>query len=184
MQIVITTITPTIPIAFFNIAEHPITVSTASPSTLPTTGIKVEIAALAVFAVIPSTLLPSVPSIDRTPTNIVSSMPIIQIELDFKNLDNLFICILSDILEIIDNAVLTRIIGIIIVWNIFEIKFIINNIIGCTKFTDTTLPEASINVIRRGNNNCINEIIFATASLVRVIILEKLLIITVAIKIY
>lgn len=42
-------------------------------------------------------------------------MPIIQIELDFKNLDNLFICILSDILEIIDNAVLTRIIGIIIV---------------------------------------------------------------------
>ena len=91
---------------------------------------------------------------------------------------------ISSLIDTINNAVLTKIIGIIIVWNILEIKFIINNIIGCTKFTDTTLPEASINVIRRGNNNCINEIIFATASLVRVIMLEKLLIITVAIKIY
>ena len=58
IHIAITTITPTIPIAFFKIAEHPITVSTASPSTLPTTGIKLETAALAVLAVIPSTLLP------------------------------------------------------------------------------------------------------------------------------
>ena len=116
--------------------------------------------------------------------SIVSNIPITQTELDFKNFDNLSIWILSDIFETIASAVPTKIIGIIIDWNIFEIKFIINNIIGCTKFTDTTLPEASINVIRRGNNNCIKEIMFPTASFESVIMLEKLVIITVAINIY
>ena len=41
------------PTAFFKILLHPITVSTASPSIFPTTGIKLETAAFVVFAVIP-----------------------------------------------------------------------------------------------------------------------------------
>ena len=51
------------------------TVSIESPSTFPTTGIKFEIATLAVFAVNPSTLLLKVPSSDNNPTNIVSIIP-------------------------------------------------------------------------------------------------------------
>ena len=62
MQIPIITITPTIPTAFFSIDVQPITVSTASPNIFPTTGIKLETAAFAVFAVIPSTLLLKLPS--------------------------------------------------------------------------------------------------------------------------
>ena len=62
MQIPITTITPTIPTAFFKIEVHPITVSTASPKIFPTTGIKLETAAFAVLAVSPSTLLLKLPS--------------------------------------------------------------------------------------------------------------------------
>lgn len=46
------------PTAFFSIIVAPITESTASPNIFPTTGIKFETAALVVFAVIPSTLLP------------------------------------------------------------------------------------------------------------------------------
>ena len=41
--------------------------------------------AFAVFAVIPSTELPSVPSSDNTPTKIVSAIPNVHITLDFKN---------------------------------------------------------------------------------------------------
>ena len=55
---------------------------------------------------------------------------------------------------------------------------------GCSMFTETTLPDANINVIRRGNKICINAIMFPTDSFVRAIMLAKLLIITVAIKIY
>lgn len=49
------------PTAFFNIVVAPITESTASPNILPTTGIKFATAALVVFAVIPSTVLPKTP---------------------------------------------------------------------------------------------------------------------------
>lgn len=52
-HIPIITITPTVPIAFFSILLHPITVSTASPNIFPTTGTKFDIAALVVFAVKP-----------------------------------------------------------------------------------------------------------------------------------
>ena len=68
-------ITPISPTAFFNITPHPNTLSTTSPSTFPTTGITLDTAAFAVFAVIPSTLLLSVPSNETTPTNIVNVTP-------------------------------------------------------------------------------------------------------------
>ena len=45
-------ITPTIPTAFFKIELHPITVSTASPNIFQKNGIKLETAALVVFALI------------------------------------------------------------------------------------------------------------------------------------
>ena len=65
----ITIITPTVPTAFLSITPHPKTESTASPRILPTTGITVETAALAVFALIPSTLLLSDPSKEIVATN-------------------------------------------------------------------------------------------------------------------
>lgn len=49
--------------------------STASPSIFPTIGTKFDTAAFVVLAVIPSTLLLSVPSIDKKPTNKVSTTP-------------------------------------------------------------------------------------------------------------
>lgn len=58
MHIPSITITPTMPTAFFSIVVAPITESTASPNIFPTTGIKFATAALVVFAVIPSTVLP------------------------------------------------------------------------------------------------------------------------------
>ena len=91
IQILIMTNTPTIPTAFFKIRLHPRTVSTASPKIFPTTGIKLETAALVVFAVIPSTLLVRLPSNETTPTKIVRTIPKIQTMLDRKNLANLSI---------------------------------------------------------------------------------------------
>ena len=81
----IITNTPTIPIAPFKILAHPITESTASPSILPTTGIKLDTAAFTVFAVIPSTLLLNVPSSDTTPTKRVKVVPKNHVILDLKN---------------------------------------------------------------------------------------------------
>jgi hypothetical protein len=48
---------PIIPIPFFNIAEDPITVSTASDRKPPTTGINLSTANFAVLIVIPSILV-------------------------------------------------------------------------------------------------------------------------------
>ena len=84
----IITITPTIPTAFFSIDAHPITVSTASPKIFPTTGIKLETAAFAVFAVIPSTLLDKLPSIETRLTNKVKTTPNIHTVDDLKNFDS------------------------------------------------------------------------------------------------
>ena len=86
-----TTKIPTNPIAFFNILLQPRTASTVSPKILPTTGIALVTTAFVVLIVIPSTLLVSVPSKDKTPTNIVSIIPKAQTTLDLKNFDNLFI---------------------------------------------------------------------------------------------
>ncbi len=75
--------------------------STESPKIFPTTGIKFEIAAFAVFAVIPSTELLNVPSMDNEQTKMVRTIPKIQTMEDFKNLDNRSICILSETLDMI-----------------------------------------------------------------------------------
>lgn len=130
IQIPITTITPTIPTAFFKMLLQPITVSTASPRIFPTTGIKFDTAALAVFAVIPSTLLDRLPSSDNIPTNSVSVIPNAHIVVLLKYLDILFICTLSDTFEIIPSAVPININGKKTLVIIFPIKLIKNNNIG------------------------------------------------------
>ena len=88
IHIPIITITPTSPTAFFSITPHPSTLSTTSPNTFPTTGITEDTAALAVFAVIPSTLLLKVPSNDTTPTNNVKTIPNTHTTPVLKNFDN------------------------------------------------------------------------------------------------
>ena len=76
------------PTAFFNIIPHPRTLSTTSPKIFPTTGTAELTIDFAVFAVIPSTLLASVPSKDTIPTKIVKIIPKNHNVLDFKNFDN------------------------------------------------------------------------------------------------
>lgn len=137
------TTTPTIPTALFNILAHPITESTASPNIFPTTGIRLDTAAFAVFAVTPSTLLVSVPSIDKTPTNNVSAIPKAHITLDLKNFDIWEIWNLSDIFETMPNAVDTSVIGKSMFTIAFPIKVIKNNKIGCIKLAETMLPSCN-----------------------------------------
>ena len=91
-NIPIITITPIAPIAFFKIEAHPITVSVASPSIFPTTGIKLDTTAFAVFAVTPSTLLLKFPSIETKLTNNVKIVPSIHTVPDLKNFESLFNC--------------------------------------------------------------------------------------------
>ena len=62
------------------------TVSTVSPNTFPTTGIKFATAAFAVLDVSPSTELLSVPSSESKHVKIVKTIPKIQRVEDFKNL--------------------------------------------------------------------------------------------------
>ena len=89
IQIPITTITPIKPTAFFKRIPAPRTVSTASPRIFPTTGIAELTTAFVVFAVIPSTLLESVPSSEITPTKMVKIIPKNHTTPDFKNCDSL-----------------------------------------------------------------------------------------------
>ena len=65
-----------------------ITISTDSPSALPTTGINVDVAAFIPFAASPSTLLVNPPSKERILTNIVTTAPKTHVIPDFKNLDS------------------------------------------------------------------------------------------------
>ena len=124
--ILIITITPTTPIAFFKITPHPNTLSTTSPKTFPTTGITLDTIDFAVFAVIPSTLLLNVPSNDTIPTNIVNKTPRNHTTPDFKNFDILSTCTLSEILDIIENTTIINTIGISASAIIFPIKLQIN----------------------------------------------------------
>ena len=128
------------------------TASTVSPSSFPTTGILLLTTAFAVFAVIPSTELPSVPSSDNTPTNIVSEIPSVHITLDFKNFDRFDIWTLSEICETILRTVLTKIIGINMFDIIFPINVTMNKSIGPIAFAEIVLPVATINVISIGIN--------------------------------
>ena len=96
------------------------------------------------------------PSTETIPTNNVNTIPKIQITVELKNFANLFICILSDILETIPNAVETNTKGIIIAVIKLPINVIINRIIGCSKFADTIFPVVSISVINIGIKLFIN----------------------------
>ena len=97
---------------------------------MPTTGIRFDTAALAVFEVTASTLLLSVPSTDTSVTNNVKITPIIHIVLDLSLFANLSICTLFDIFDTIPRAVDTSTIGIAILFIKFPISDIINTSIG------------------------------------------------------
>ena len=184
IHIPITIITPISPIAFFNIIPHPNTLSTTSPKTFPTTGIIVETAVFAVLAVIPSTLLLSVPSNDTTPTNIVNTIPNTHTTLDFRNFDNFSICIFSEIFEIIENTTIIKTIGINIFFIKFAIKFIANNIIGSNNDVVAMLPVYIINVNNSGINTFINPTKSSAVFLTIFIISVKFDIISVTINMY
>lgn len=131
---------PTTPIEFFKIAVEPSTISTESPNAFPTTGISVDAVVFIPFAVKPSTLLVRVPSKDKILTNIVITNPKNHVILDFKNLDNFPICIFSDKLDMIPNAVAINVSGNINNVIVFPINTVVNKINGCIKETDATLP--------------------------------------------
>jgi hypothetical protein len=69
---------PIIPIPFFNIAEEPITVSTASDKNPPTTGTNLSTANFAVLIEMPSIFVES-PCIVIMPTNTVNAADIINV---------------------------------------------------------------------------------------------------------
>ena len=143
-------ITPITPTAFFKTLPQPMMLSTESPKIFPTTGIKFETAAFAVFAVIPSTELLSVPSIDNEQTKMVKTMPKIHTIEDFKNFDNRSICILSEMFEIMPSVMEMSNIGM----RKFEIKFpmklIINKMIGWIIPVVVMQPVVSISVDNSG----------------------------------
>ncbi len=91
---------------------------------------KLDTAAFVVFTVSASTPLVILPSKEDTPTNIVNTIPSIHTTEVFINFDNLSICTLSDIFEIIFNETDINATGINIVFIKLPIKVIINNIIG------------------------------------------------------
>lgn len=130
------------PIEFFKSDVAPITVSTESPKAFPTTGTNVEVAAFIPLAVRPSILLVREPSRDRILIKIVITNPNIQVIPDLKKLDNLPICILSDKLAIIPNAVATKVIGNITSVITLPIKTIEKIINGCIKLTDVIFPRS------------------------------------------
>ena len=91
---------------------------------------KLVTAAFVVFTVSASTPFVMLPSREETPTNIVSTIPSTQITEVLMYFDNLSICTLSDILEIMLNATDISVTGINIVFTKFPMNVIINNIIG------------------------------------------------------
>ena len=184
IHIPIITTTPIIPTAFFKTTPQPSTLSTTSPNILPTTGITLETAALAVLAVIPSTLLLKVPSKDTTPTNIVKKIPKNHITPDFKNFAIFSICIFSETLEIIKNTTITKTIGIKTSAIIFPVKLQINNIIGSINVLVATFPVYTIKVSSNGISTFINPTKLLAVSLTNFIISVKFDIISVTINIY
>ena len=115
-----------------------------------TTGIKELTAAFAVLAVTPSMLDVRVPSKDTTPTNTVSIIPKNHTIPDLKKFPSLLICILSVILDIIINTVISDMIGIINVFIIFAINSIKNSSIGSITAVVVMLPVYAINVTKSG----------------------------------
>lgn len=131
---------PTIPIEFFIIDVEPNTTSAESLKAFPTTGINVDAAVFTPFAVNPSTLLVSVPSIESMLTKIVIITPRLHVTLDFKKLESFPICTLSDKFEIIPNDVAISVIGSITNVIVFPIKTTANIISGCINVTDAIFP--------------------------------------------
>ena len=100
-----------------------------------------DTAVLAVFAVNPSTPLVILPSKELTPTNIVKIIPSTHIVVEFIYLANLLICTLSDIFDIMLNAIDIKANGIIILVIIFATNVITNSIIGSSIVADVILPR-------------------------------------------
>ena len=184
IHIPITIITPTKPIAFLRIIPPPKTVSTASPNIFPTTGTAELTIAFVVLAVIPSTLLDIVPSNETTPTNIVRIIPKNQTIPDFKNFDNLLICILSVNFDKITKLVKISTSGNIIVCMILPIKLIINSIIGSIIPLVAILPVYIMRVIKSGTSIFINATKSVVVCFTIVIISEKFDITIVTINMY
>ena len=149
-----------------------------------TTGIILDTATFAVFAVIPSTLLASVPSNDITPTKTVRTIPKNHTIDDFKYFANLLIWTLSDNLETIIIAVIIETPGRIKFTIIFDINSIINSIIGSNKLLVAIFPVYIIRVMRSGTNVFINPTKFCIVFVIDKIKSEKLLIIIVTINMY
>ena len=101
---------------------------------------KLDTADFVVFTVNASTPLVMLPSKEDTPTNIVSTIPSIQITVVFMYFDNLSICTLSDTFEIMFNVTDINATGINIVFIKLPINVIINNIIGCNMLADAIFP--------------------------------------------
>ena len=74
-------------------------------------------------------------------TNTVITTPRTHTIPDFKNLDNLPICTLSDRFDTIPNAVAIKLIGRINNVIVFAINTTANIIRGCIKATDVILPS-------------------------------------------
>lgn len=108
---------------------------------MPTIGIKFETAAFVVLTVNASTPFVMLPSKDDTPTNTVSTIPKIHTTDVFMYFDNLLICTLSDILEIMFNATDIKLAGISTTFIKFPINVIINSIMGCSMLADTAFPS-------------------------------------------
>ena len=101
---------------------------------------KLVTAAFVVFTVSASTPFVMLPSREETPTNIVSTIPSTQITEVLMYFDNLSICTLSDILEIMLNATDISVTGINIVFTKFPMNVIINNIIGWSIVAEAMFP--------------------------------------------
>lgn len=93
-----------------------------------------------VLAASPSTPLVMLPCKDVTPTKTVKITPNIHIEVEFRYLDNLFICTLLETFDIMFNAIDINENGITILFIIFPTKVITNNIVGSSIDADVILP--------------------------------------------
>ena len=103
---------------------------------------KLDTAAFVVFTVSASTPLVILPSKEDTPTNIVNTIPSIHTTEVFINFDNLSICTLSEMFDIIFKATDINVAGINIVLIKLPINVIINKIIGCNMPADAIFPSS------------------------------------------
>lgn len=137
-----------------------------------------------VFTVNPSTPFVILPSNELTPTKIVKTIPKPQTTALFINFDNLSICTLSDMFEIIPSATDINVIGINMLFMKFPINVIINNIIGCNILAEAIFPVDIINVISNGIRLLENETKSPIELFTIVMISEKFFMAIVTINMY